>query len=312
MRFQQMLVGSSLLLLAGVALAGRPEGETIALHRVVLQAGAPREESAAAQMGALERVLETRLKLKDAWDLRAVRIAPDRLAITYKEGPTPAQLPGLFAVGRFRICLPAGELGQLLAGLERPFPEGVRVQKARFGPAPAEVSPELSGPDRGVLETLVATKLRPRLPAGVEVAYARGSDGERGYWTAVLFPTSRCLVPEAFPSAFVRFTMDSGDGPHVQAELSVADRKRFEDLTRARVGRRLAFLLDGELLGRPTVTEAISSGRIWLPSWSSRGPAQALEELSLLSVLLQSGPLPVPVRVVETHVGVAVDEPDSD
>ncbi len=45
-------------------------------------------------------------------------------------------------------------------------------------------------------------------------------------------------------------------------EVQPADRARFAELTRTHLGRKLEVVLDGELIGSPTVREPITDGRV--------------------------------------------------
>ena len=81
----------------------------------------------------------------------------------------------------------------------------------------------------------------------------------------------------------------------VNLEFSDEGGKKFADLTMKNVGRKIAILLDGEVLTDPVVNE------------------RTLEEAQNLAILLRSGALPVKVNIIETRtVGPSLGQDSKD
>jgi preprotein translocase subunit SecD len=89
-----------------------------------------------------------------------------------------------------------------------------------------------------------------------------------------------------------RVVRDNLGNPEIEFTLTPEGAKRFADVTRANIGRRLAIMLDGELHSAPVIQSAIETG-----SGEITGSFTP-EEAHTLADLMQC-PLPVPVTLVE-------------
>lgn len=93
----------------------------------------------------------------------------------------------------------------------------------------------------------------------------------------------------------------------VNLEFSDEGAKKFADLTTKNVGRRIAILLDGEVLTNPNVREPITGGRAEITGQESQ------EEAHRIAMLLRSGALPVKVTIIETRtVGPTLGQDSKD
>ena len=93
----------------------------------------------------------------------------------------------------------------------------------------------------------------------------------------------------------------------VNLEFSDEGAKKFADLTTKNVGRRIAILLDGEILTNPNVREPITGGRAEITGQESQ------EEAHRIAMLLRSGALPVKVNIIETRtVGPTLGQDSKD
>ncbi len=93
----------------------------------------------------------------------------------------------------------------------------------------------------------------------------------------------------------------------VNLEFSDEGAEKFADATLNNVGRRIAILLDGEVLTDPVVREPIIGGRAEISG------QRDLEEAQNLAVLLRSGALPVKVNIIETRtVGPSLGQDSKD
>lgn len=93
----------------------------------------------------------------------------------------------------------------------------------------------------------------------------------------------------------------------VGIEFSDEGAKKFGELTMANVGRKIAILLDGEVLTAPVVNEAITGGKAVITG------SKSLDEAKNLAILLRSGALPVKVEVMEVRtVGPTLGQDSKD
>lgn len=101
--------------------------------------------------------------------------------------------------------------------------------------------------------------------------------------------------------------MTQGSRPEVAIEFTSEGTKAFADLTAKNVGRRIAILLDKQVLTAPTVNEPIPSGKAVITG------SQNMEEAQRLAILLRSGALPVKLDVMETRtVGPTLGQDSKD
>ena len=93
----------------------------------------------------------------------------------------------------------------------------------------------------------------------------------------------------------------------VSLEFSSEGAEKFAKLTSENVGKRIAILLDGEVLTAPNVQEPITGGKAVITG------SRTLEEAHNLAILLRSGSLPVKVNIIETRtVGPTLGQDSKD
>lgn len=101
--------------------------------------------------------------------------------------------------------------------------------------------------------------------------------------------------------------MDQSNQNLVALEFSDEGGKKFADLTTKNVGKRIAILLDKQVLTNPHVNEPITGGKAVITG------SRTLEEAQNLAILLRSGSLPVKVEIVETRtVGPTLGQDSKD
>ncbi len=83
-------------------------------------------------------------------------------------------------------------------------------------------------------------------------------------------------------------------GWDVEFTFNSAGARRFGDVTRANIGRRLAIVLDNKVLSAPVIQAVIAGGRGQITG--SNFTAQSATDLALL---LRAGALPAPLAVIE-------------
>ena len=125
-------------------------------------------------------------------------------------------------------------------------------------------------------------------------------------------------TPQATPSGFrfkptalagkhlkrsqVQFDPQTGQ-PVVALEFTKEGAALFEELTKRNVGKPVAIVLDGKIISAPKVEEVITGGQAVI-----RGKF-SLKEAKELSIQLNAGALPAPVKVVEQRsIGATLGE----
>lgn len=135
-----------------------------------------------------------------------------------------------------------------------------------------------------------------RLKAAIEGNVPEGfvlknvKDAER---EPVLLEEKVALSGERISDARVDFDTQGFGLPHISLTLNNEGSNEFATLTRSNIGRRLAIVLDGEVLSAPSIRDAILGGSAQISGQFS------IDEASLLALALRSGALPAPMRVEE-------------
>lgn len=90
----------------------------------------------------------------------------------------------------------------------------------------------------------------------------------------------------------VTFDPNSGS-PQVSLEFDSNGGKKFEDITGRNIGKTIAIFLDSALISAPRVNDKITGGQAVIQGQFT------LKEAKELSLLLNAGALPVPLKVIE-------------
>jgi preprotein translocase subunit SecD len=140
----------------------------------------------------------------------------------------------------------------------------------------------------------VEEALRGNIPAGDEVLYESKADSKTGSTsrTAFLLKKRTSLTGRYITDATV--SMDQQNNAY-QVNLSF-DKKGaalFSTITGDNVGKRLAIILDDNIISAPNINEKIPSGKARITG--SFTP----DEANLLKIALKSGALPAPVKMLE-------------
>jgi preprotein translocase subunit SecD len=102
--------------------------------------------------------------------------------------------------------------------------------------------------------------------------------------------TSEDLAPEGASA------IQGLGGSIIRVKLKERAAKQLERLTR-KPGRMLAIVIDGDLMGIPVVSQKLDAGVLDLPA-AFNNP----EEAGYLAIVLNSGALPLPFKVVNTRL----------
>jgi preprotein translocase subunit SecD len=91
-------------------------------------------------------------------------------------------------------------------------------------------------------------------------------------------------------------SMNQYNEPYVSLEFKPRGSKIFCDITSENVGRRFAIVLDKKVRSAPVIREAICGGQASI-EMGVQDYQQALNEASVLSLVLRTGALPAPVTI---------------
>lgn len=115
-----------------------------------------------------------------------------------------------------------------------------------------------------------------------------------------LYPVQTNLTGKNLKKADVSFDPKTGK-PAVSLEFDQEGAKIFEQLTTHSIGKNIAMFLDEELLSAPSVDEPIAGGNAIIKGNFTTAEAKRL------SIALNAGALPVPLKVVEQrHIGATL------
>jgi preprotein translocase subunit SecD len=176
---------------------------------------------------------------------------------------------------------------------------------ARLGPKLADGAAQISIDDRGLpcattrvaLETALKTV---EVPAGRWWALESvpGQDETPAQFCAYLLHPTELRNKDIVDAVVVPGIF----GLEVSVEFSEEARVRFGEMSGANVDRRLAIVVDGDVLSAPTIMERIDIGRAVIVSGAETSDA-AREAQGLVAALLASGLESAPVLLEVTELG---------
>lgn len=232
--------------------------------------------------------LEVRVAAVDCTGEQVAEAAPvlkGRLAgvrgatVEAKDGGLVVALPSLDDEGAMRARLTRRGVLQFVPVVERSGSARMLSRETVAGIAVREDgSVEGPGPD----EILAAIKAAAPLAPGEELVTQPPPPESPASWRVWIVDGARALKPEIVRAKAIE---DGFGGWAIDLEMSADSGAKFEELTRAIVGRQLAIVLDGEAKTVPTVMEAIGGARARLNVGSEI-------EAKTLAAVLGHDPLP--------------------
>jgi len=141
------------------------------------------------------------------------------------------------------------------------------------------------------------------MPAGFEWGLSRQDDrikNETTYRTYIL-DKNRSLTGEYINDARVVFDQRPGEGnrPEVQLNFNRQGADLFGKLTTDNTKRLMAIVLDDTVESAPIINEPITGGICSIHMGGLKPQNEILEEAKDLALVLKSGALPAPVRILE-------------
>ncbi|MGA2315782.1 MAG: protein translocase subunit SecD [Thermodesulfobacteriota bacterium] len=144
--------------------------------------------------------------------------------------------------------------------------------------------------DEGNLEEA----LKGNVPPGDIILYQRSVDPQTGAARRVpyLLKEKTLMTGDVIKDA--RVALDSQfHEPYVAIELNDIGARLFEQITGTNVKKRLAIILDNNVYSAPVIQERIAGGRAQITGRFDT------KEASDLAIVLRSGSLPAPVKIIE-------------
>ena len=135
--------------------------------------------------------------------------------------------------------------------------------------------------------TKLAKALEGDVPQGYILKYAK-DDNE-----PLLLTDTVTLSGESITDARVDFDTQGFNQPYISLSFNSEGAKEFYKITKENVGRRLATILDGQVLLAPNINEPIPGGNAQISGQFS------FDEASIIALSLRSGALPAPMHVEE-------------
>jgi preprotein translocase subunit SecD len=135
-----------------------------------------------------------------------------------------------------------------------------------------------------------------QLPPGTQLLYERSTNASSG--TVIEKPIvvydKTVLTGDLLADANVRIDNRYNE-PYVSIDFNGVGAKRFDQITAANVGKRMAIVLDDTVYSAPVIRERISGGSAQISgSFTS-------QEATDLAIVLRAGSLPAPVQILENR-----------
>jgi preprotein translocase subunit SecD len=142
------------------------------------------------------------------------------------------------------------------------------------------------------VDPLNATK--GTITPGSELNYIYGRERSTGRANKelVVIRSRACMTGETIADARVHLDSQNSE-PYVSVSFNDIGKRQFADLTSRNVKKRLAIVLDGKVQSAPVIQEAIIGGEARITGDFT------MEEARDLAVVLRSGALPAPVKILE-------------
>jgi preprotein translocase subunit SecD len=136
--------------------------------------------------------------------------------------------------------------------------------------------------------------LKGNLPPGMQLLYERRVDRQTGATTEtpLVVQDKTAMTGDLLADAQVRIDTRFNE-PYVAIDFNAIGAKRFDQITAANVGKRMAIVLDDTVYSAPVIRERISGGSAQISGSFSE------QEATDLAIVLRAGSLPAPVNILE-------------
>ncbi|MFA7535011.1 MAG: protein translocase subunit SecD [Desulfuromonadales bacterium] len=136
--------------------------------------------------------------------------------------------------------------------------------------------------------------LRGTQPVDTQVLYERRIDPRTGAISEnpIVVQEKTILTGDQLADAQVRIDTRFNE-PYVAIDFNAIGAKRFDQITAANVGKRMAIVLDDTVYSAPVIRERISGGSAQISGSFTE------QEATDLAIVLRAGSLPAPVNILE-------------
>ena len=179
------------------------------------------------------------------------------------------------------------------------LPEGITVNFEQTGEAGQTQTPYLRSKDRAALANFIKDKAPPGKEFGLNRIEGRTKDDTQ--YRTFLLDKKAGLTGEYVTDARVAFDQAPGEGnrPYVQLTFNRTGAELFGKLTKENVKRRMAIVLDDTVDSAPIIQSEIPGGVCSIHMGGLKPVNEILSEAKDLALVLKSGALPAPVRILE-------------
>jgi preprotein translocase subunit SecD len=134
------------------------------------------------------------------------------------------------------------------------------------------------------------------LPEGGQLLYERRVDPRTGATSEspIVVDDKTILTGDLLADAQVRIDNRFNDS-YVAIDFNAIGAKRFDQITAANVGKRMAIVLDDTVYSAPVIRERISGGSAQISGSFTE------QEATDLAIILRAGSLPAPVEILENR-----------
>ncbi|MCD4688385.1 MAG: protein translocase subunit SecD, partial [Desulfuromonadaceae bacterium] len=132
------------------------------------------------------------------------------------------------------------------------------------------------------------------LPPGTKLLYERRVDSRSGEIREIplVVKDKTVMAGDLLSDAQVRIDTRFNE-PYVAIDFNAVGAKRFDQITAANVGKRMAIVLDDTVYSAPEIRERISGGSAQVSGSFTE------QEATDLAIILRAGSLPAPVEILE-------------
>ena len=138
--------------------------------------------------------------------------------------------------------------------------------------------------------------VKGKIPPGSQLLYERRVDPGTGAVseTPLVVYDKTAMTGDLLSDAQVRIDTRFNE-PYVAIDFNSVGAKRFDQITAANVGKRMAIVLDDTVYSAPVIRERISGGSAQISGSFSE------QEATDLAIVLRAGSLPAPVKILENR-----------
>ncbi|MDW7644678.1 MAG: protein translocase subunit SecD [Desulfuromonadales bacterium] len=136
--------------------------------------------------------------------------------------------------------------------------------------------------------------LKGILPPGTVLLYEKDADPRTGVVSErpIVVYDKTVLTGDLLADAQVRIDTRFNE-PYVSIDFNAVGAKRFEQITAANVGKRMAIVLDDSVYSAPVIRERIAGGSAQISGSFNE------QDATDLAIVLRAGSLPAPVKILE-------------